>query len=234
GNAATLRYITIPFNVLVRDIIGAHHSFCTHSRCITIGKDTPDDVYEMAARGTRHIDQQLGQLAVSTRRLVLNPRNINRKNTLRVFQAWPGLDGLEHLELSNRPLTLRDVVNLVGFLPGLTSLSCQLCKALARADSLNAISLLNQLCYPLNGRLKSWATQSDAGMPVRHLAQGVMLITALCPSLCFVRVNPDIRAAFNREVAYAVLVTSFKKYAKRLQSILLDVGVAREDASDAE
>ncbi|KAJ2391124.1 hypothetical protein H4S02_001492 [Coemansia sp. RSA 2611] len=70
-------------------------------------------------------------------------------------------------------------------------------------------------------------------MALRHFARGVMLIAVLCPSFYFVRMQQAIRAAFNREAAWATFTVPFKKYAARLRDIVLRVGIADGVASDA-
>ncbi|KAJ1924894.1 hypothetical protein GGI09_001417 [Coemansia sp. S100] len=240
GNKSSLSRVSIPFNMLVRGIISANDIFSSghpnRLRSITIGALTHKDMVDVGVCGTSHINQQIAQIAASTSRLVYRPGYTTRKDVILTFKIQHGLRSLEHLELSNRSLTLRDVVDLVSCVPGLSSLSCRLGKALSSIDSVNIDKWLDRLysrMYPLSQQFKSWTTQPGSGMTVRHFAHSVMLITVLCPKFYFLSVDRDIRAAFNREVAWAMCTAPFAKHAARLRNIVLGVGIADEEESDA-
>ncbi|KAJ2683227.1 hypothetical protein IWW39_005614 [Coemansia spiralis] len=240
GNRSSLRYVTLPFNMLVRDIIGNNDVFAYGRsnclRCIAISAVARQDTIDLFIGGTRNIDQQLSQIAASASRLVYRPGNAARKDLIRVFSFQRGFERLEHLELSNRPMAVRDVADLLSCLPRLSSLNCNLCKNVFTADRVDVDEWLGKFysrIYPLNRRFKSWTTQPSQGMALRHFARGVMLIAVLCPSFYFVRMQQDIRAAFNREAAWATFTVPFKKYAARLRDIVLRVGIADGVASGA-
>ncbi|KAJ2641194.1 hypothetical protein GGF44_002231 [Coemansia sp. RSA 1694] len=185
---------------------------------------------ELAVRDPSIIAQQVGQLAAATSHLVFQAF-CTQTSMVESFQHPSGFSNLRQLEIAKRTLALRDVVALLGALLGLVHLSCPLSMAHGCTNITDMGNRLSQLCpntSSLNKSFRRWEMQIGAHVSVEYLAFGAMLIAALCPNFCLVRLSQDIRAAFKREIAWAVSVAPFQQYTAHIQSLTLDTGNARE------
>ncbi|KAJ2870447.1 hypothetical protein GGH93_005563 [Coemansia aciculifera] len=239
GNAASLRFVTIPYDVLAQNIIGHSDVFTnvrqTRFRRFTVCEATKDESNKEEGRGIDAINTQIGLIAASTSCLVYRPSH-TRNGIVRSFLNQPGLDGLQQLELSWKALILEDVIDLVRVLPGLLHLNCKLTKTSTSRNSTaiaNKVDQIHARHYPLNIHFRNWTTGRGADVSARHLARSVMLIAVLCPNFSMVRVDQDTRVAFGREVAWAALRTPFDNYATRLLRFMSNMDNEDGEASDA-
>ncbi|KAJ2327749.1 hypothetical protein GGH92_009996, partial [Coemansia sp. RSA 2673] len=212
--------------MLALNIIGRYHVFAQdgHTRLckVTIDEGTVASSARPFTESIAVFGQQVRQIAASTSRLVYCIRS-PRELLFSIFECEIDFGGFECLELPHRPMSVHNVIRLLGLLPGLVRLNCSLAKSTFGPKSIDLAWQVDEFSlthYPLSQRLKQWTTDCEAGVSIKHLARSVMLITVLCPRFSFACLSLGIREAFSREVAWTALTTPFMKHAERLKTIV--------------
>ncbi|KAJ2243855.1 hypothetical protein GGI13_006447 [Coemansia sp. RSA 455] len=227
GNGATMQSLHIPFSAIARNGLGRFNvlkrSGVTKMSRISTGYVTELDKSFLVANPDAPIARQVRHmLDVATR--LKYATDTTGYTIFHAICAAPNTAILQHLEFAQLWLSADDIIKLLVALPSLVSLSCGIHKLQAVLEAIPSKERPSRLCaqyYPLstNFRMLRVAHLSDT-ITTEDIAYAAMLIAILCPNFVQVDLPLKQRRDFGREIAWAMVNSTFKPYADSISRLI--------------
>ncbi|KAJ2253058.1 hypothetical protein GGI13_002915 [Coemansia sp. RSA 455] len=227
GNGATMQSLHIPFSAIARNGLGRFNvlkrSGVTKMSRISTGYVTELDKSFLVANTDAPIARQVRHMVELATRLKY-ATDTTGYTIFHSICAAPNTAILQHLEFAQLSCAVDDIIKLLVALPSLVSLSCSIRELQAVLEAIPSKERPSRLCaqyYPLstNFRMLRVAYLSDT-ITTEAIAYAAMLIAILCPN--FVQVNLPLkqRRDFGREIAWAMVNSTFKPYADSISRLI--------------
>ncbi|KAJ1905835.1 hypothetical protein GGI09_003003 [Coemansia sp. S100] len=227
GNGATMQSLHIPFSAIARNGLGRFNvlkrSGVTKMSRISTGYVTELDKSFLVANTDAPIARQVRHMVELATRLKY-ATDTTGYTIFHSICAAPNTAILQHLEFAQLSCAVDDIIKLLVALPSLVSLSCGIRELQAVLEAIPSKERPSRLCaqyYPLstNFRMLRVAYLSDT-ITTEAIAYAAMLIAILCPN--FVQVNLPLkqRRDFGREIAWAMVNSTFKPYADSISRLI--------------
>ncbi|KAJ2436831.1 hypothetical protein GGF42_008834, partial [Coemansia sp. RSA 2424] len=226
GNGATLQNLRVPFSALVRDGLGRFsilkRSGVTLMNWVRIGACASTDKEYIAGREDLPIRRQV-------RRILLTATGVAIDSDMPGFLIFnaiceaPNTAIIRHLEFGGARCAADDIIKLLVALPSLVSLCCSVSKLEPEFEAIPANERPSRLCakyHPLSSNFRVLQVRSYSDLSGELVAYTAMLIAVLCPNFVQVDLPLELRKAFGREIAWALVNDTFKPYADSINRLI--------------
>ncbi|KAJ2508991.1 hypothetical protein IWW47_000293 [Coemansia sp. RSA 2052] len=226
GNGTTLQNLRIPFSALVRDGLGRFgilkRSGVTLMNRVRIGACTSTDKEYIAGREDLPIRQQVHRILQTATVMAID----SDAPGLLIFDAIceaPNTAIIQHLELGRLWCAADDIIKLLVALPSLVNLCCSVSKLESEIEAIPASERPSRLCakyHPLSNSFRVLQVRSYSDLSGELVACTAMLVAVLCPNFVQVDLPLELRKAFGREIAWALVNDTFKPYADSINRLI--------------
>ncbi|KAJ2405056.1 hypothetical protein GGI10_005430 [Coemansia sp. RSA 2530] len=226
GNGATLRTLRLPFGAMTRDILARFNVF---KRCdsiqmssICLGPASVEDNAFIAQRATESIGKQMHLILGATTSLILSDNTSGLALTKAIY-AVPSTSALRSLVYTNLVFDLTHIIHIIAALPSLASFTCEVRGLSSNIGDIPANErpeALRSAYYPLSKPFGELHVPYTAASSADKVAIVAMQLAVLCPKFAYVDLQPKLRNAFSREVAWASCNYSFEPYASSIRCLI--------------
>ncbi|KAJ2070242.1 hypothetical protein GGH13_004164 [Coemansia sp. S155-1] len=227
GNGATMESLHIPFSAIARNGLGRFNvlkrSGVTKMSCISTGYVTDLDKSFLVENPDAPIARQVRQMLELATRLKYATDTAG-VTILHSICAAPNTAVLQHLEFGQLWFSADNLIKLLVALPSLVSLSCGIHKLEAELEAIPVSERPSHLCdqyYPLSRNFRMLrVAYSVVNTTTEDIAYAAMLIAILCPNFVQVDLPLKQRRDFGREIAWAMVNSTFKPYADSISRLI--------------
>ncbi|KAJ2622674.1 Spliceosome-associated protein 49, partial [Coemansia sp. RSA 1694] len=189
---------------------------------VRIGACTSTDKEYIAGREDLPIRQQVHRILQTATVMAID----SDAPGLLIFDAIceaPNTAIIQHLELGRLWCAADDIIKLLVALPSLVNLCCSVSKLESEIEAIPASERPSRLCakyHPLSNSFRVLQVRSYSDLSGELVACTAMLVAVLCPNFVQVDLPLELRKAFGREIAWALVNDTFKPYADSINRLI--------------
>ncbi|KAJ2813539.1 hypothetical protein H4S07_000611 [Coemansia furcata] len=227
GNGATLQYLHLPFSAIARNGLGRFNvlkrSGVTEMSRISTGAVSDLDKTYLTDHPDVPIAQQVHCMLAVSIKLKFATDTPGALIFLAICAA-PSTAIVQHLEFGQLWCAADHVIKLLVTLPSLVSLSCGIKDIEADIKAIPTGERPNRLYakyYPLSKNFRTLRVACpNHSVTTEEVAYAAMLIAVVCPNFGQVDLPSEKRRDFGREIAWAMVNSTFKPYADSIGRLI--------------